>query len=146
MLVKYRPADKPAENQDWEFDPGRVRQSEAEMIEKRSGLTWDKWVEAIQAGSAAARRVLLWHLLRKDHPTIRLEDTPDFYMDELELEYSLVDLQKLRAQVDEAAVDDSKKRELLDRLDLEIAGRLGKEEVGPEDLGKAPSNGVDSDS
>jgi hypothetical protein len=139
MLVKYSPEDNQAQNNEWEFDPNRVRQSEAELIEKRSGLTWDKWLEAIQAGSAAGRRVLLWHLLRREHHTLRLEDTPDFYMGELEIEYSLADLQKLRAQVEESSVDDGKKADILDRLDLEIASRLGKEEVGPEDMGKAPS-------
>lgn len=139
MLVTYKPenAEKPTE---WEFDPNRVRQSEAEMIEKRSGLRWTQWVEAIQAGSASARRVLLWHLMRKDHHTLRLEDVPDFYMGELEIDYSLADLQRLRAQVSDAAMDDKTKAEVLERLDLEIAVRLGKEEVDPGDLGKAPSN------
>jgi hypothetical protein len=139
MLVKYRPEGDPSANSDWEFDPDRVRQSEAELIERRSGLSWTKWVEAIQAGSASARRVLLWHLMRKQHHTIRLEDVPDFYMGELELDYSLADLQKLRQQITDSSLDDKTKAETLERLDLEIANRLGKEEVGPEDLGKAPS-------
>ena len=79
MLVTYRPEDNADGVREWEFDPDRVRQSDAEMIEKRSGLpSWTKWVEAIQAGSASARRVLLWHLMRKEHHTLRLEDTPDF--------------------------------------------------------------------
>lgn len=125
---------------EWEFDPNRVRQSDAEMIEKRSGQSWTKWVEAIQAGSAHARKVLLWHLLRKELHTLRLEDTPDFYMGELEIDYSLGDLQKLRQQVADSSMGDAEKANMLERLDLEIATRLGKEELDAEDLGKAPSN------
>lgn len=137
MLVTYRPGN--GEVQTWEFDPGRVRQSEAELIEKRAGHNWSTWVESIQSGNAASRRILLWHLMRKDHHTLRMEDTPDFYMDELEIEYSLADLQLLRNQVSESSMEDAEKDRIIDRLDLEIANRLGKEEVGPEDMGKAPS-------
>jgi hypothetical protein len=139
VLVKYMPEGQETPTE-WEFDPNRVRQSDAEMIEKRSGLSWMKWVESIQAGSAAARRVLLWHLMRKDHHTLRLEDTPDFYMGELEIDYSLADLQKLREQTVDSSLDDARKAEVLARLDVEIATRLGKEELDVEDLGKAPSN------
>lgn len=141
MLVTYRPEDNADGAKEWEFDPDRVRQSDAEMIEKRSGMpSWTKWVEAIQAGSASARRVLLWYLMRVDHHTLRLEDVPDFYMGEVEIDYSLRDLQKLRGQVTDSSMDDASKASTLERLDLEIANRLGKEEVGPEDLGKAHSN------
>lgn len=137
MLVKYMPEGQaPTE---WDFNPDKVRVVEAEMIEKRSGLSWAKWVEAIQAGHAHARRVLLWHLQKKDHHTLRLEDV-DFCMGELEIDYSLSDLQKLRSQVADSSMDDKSKAEMLDRLDLEIATRLGKEELEAEDLGKAPSS------
>lgn len=138
MLVKYTPEGQ-SEPTEWDFNPDRVRSIDAEMIEKRSGLNYSKWVEAIQAGSAHARRVLLWHLQRKDHHTLRLEDV-DFFMGDLEIDYSVADLQKLRAQVDASAMDDVSKRDMLDRLDLEIANRLGKDELTADDLGKAPSS------
>lgn len=140
MLVKYRPEGSEDSGQDWEFDPNRVRQSDAEIIEKRSGMTWTKWVESIQSGSATSRKVLLWHLMRKDHHTLRLEDTPDFYMGELELDYSIADLQKLRAQIEAAPVDSAEKTSIIERLDAEIADRLGKKDLEESDLGKAPSN------
>lgn len=138
MLVKYMPEgqEKPTE---WDFNPDRVRVTEAEMIEKRSGLSWSKWVEAIQAGNANARRVLLWHLQKKTHHTLRLEDV-DFCMGELEIDYSLTDLQVLRAKVEASSMSDKEKADVIDRLDLEIANRLDKEELDAEDLGKAPSN------
>jgi hypothetical protein len=139
MLVKYTPENE-AEAREWDFDPNRIRQSDAEIIEKRYGQNWTKFVDAIQAGNAQARRVLLWHLMRKEHHTLRFEDTPDFFMGEVEIDYSLADLQKLRGQIVAAPVPDEEKQQILDRIDLEIGQRLGKEELAPEDLGKAPSN------
>ncbi len=140
MQVTYKPEGRPSEVQSWEFDPTRVRQSRAEMIEKRYGARFEDWVKEVQAGQARARRVLLWHLMSLDHPLFKLEDVPDFMMGEVEVDYALSDLQKLRVQVAESAMDDATKEQTLERLDLEIATRLGLtlDEVTPEDLGKEP--------
>jgi hypothetical protein len=63
----------------WEFDPNKVRASQAEMVEKRYGQPWDVFLRDLIKGSMLARRVLLWHLTRLSHHTLRFEDTPDFY-------------------------------------------------------------------
>lgn len=143
MLVIYKPVDANGEEtgNGWEkeFNPGRIKASRAEMIEKRYGQRYAEWVKEIQAGEAKARRVLVWHLLSATHPTFKMEDVPDFEFGELELDYSVADLQKLRNEVSESAMDDAAKSETLDRLDMEIATRLLKpaEELTAEDLGKA---------
>ncbi|HET6262353.1 MAG TPA: hypothetical protein VFG99_08965, partial [Chloroflexia bacterium] len=127
MLVTYKPEGSPAEqHRSWEFDPGKVRSVRAEMIEKRYGQRYAVWVTNIQSGEARARRVLLWHLLNAEHPTLKLEDIPDFYMEEVEVDYALADLQRLRREIVESSMDDASKEGVLDRLDLEIATRLGK--------------------
>jgi hypothetical protein len=155
MLVTYKPENEdgtPRAGEGWEkeFNPQRVRQSRAEMIEKRYGARYAVWVSEIQAGEAKARRVLVWHLLSLEHPTFKMEDVPDFMFGELELDYSVADLQKLRGQVAESAMDDAAKAETLDRLDMEIATRLLKptEELTAVDLGKAevPSETSESSS
>ena len=104
MLVKYKPENEDGsvrEDLAWEreFQPMRVRANRAEMIEKRYGARYSEWVTAIQAGEVKARRVLMWHLLSLDHPTFKMEDVPDFMFGEVELDYSLSDLQKLRREV-----------------------------------------------
>lgn len=139
MLVKYNPEARPADAREWEFDYTKVRRARGEMIEKRYGKRYAVWVAEIQAGEIAARAVLLWHLMNLEQPKFRFEDTPDFAFGELELDYSVKDLQKLRREVDESAMDDATKEDTLRRLDLEIANRLGKdmEELTPEDMGKA---------
>ena len=138
MLVTYKPEEFPDRHKEWEFNPERVRQSRAEMIEKRYGGRYSEWVDGVQRADSRARRVLLWHLMNLDHPQLKLEDVPDFYMGELEVDYALSDLQKLRAQVAESSMDDATKETTLERLDLEIATRMGSsvEELTPEDLGK----------
>lgn len=125
---------------EWEFDPARVRQSAAEMIEKRSGLDYDKWVDAIQGGSSSARKVLLWHLMRQTHHTLSFADVPDFFMGEVEIDYSIADLQTLRVRVEASSLPDDEKTARIERLDLELANRLSKEELTPDDLGKAPAS------
>lgn len=139
MQVTYKPEGSPEDqHRIWEFDPTRVRQSRAEMIEKRYGNRYTEWVNNVQRGEARARRVLLWHLMGLEHPALKLEDVPDFMMFELEVDYAIADLQRLRAEVAESSMDDHTKEETLERLDLEIATRLGKtlDEVTPEELGK----------
>lgn len=140
MLVTYKPEDRPTEHREWEFFPERVKANRAEMIENRYGARYTEWVKEIQAGQVKARRVLLWHLFNLEHPQFKMEDVPDFAFGELEMDYAVADLQKLRREVDESAMDDSTKDDTLRRLDLEIATRLGKglEELSPADLGKEP--------
>lgn len=143
MLVTYKPEGKPEEHRSWEFWPEKVRRNRGEMIEKRYGARFSVWAKEIQAGEVKARAVLLWHLMNLDVPQFRWEDTPDFAFDELELDYAVSDLQKLRREVDESSMEDDVKSDTLRRLDMEIATRLGKdlEEVTPEDLGKEHTSG-----
>jgi hypothetical protein len=140
MLVKYRPEGDPSANKTWEFHPEKVRRNRAEMIEKRYGARYPVWAKEIQAGEVKARAVLLWHLMNLDVPQFRWEDVPDFAFGELEVDYGIPDLQKLRRDVDESAMDDTTTAETLNRLDLEIASRLEKDpsELTPADLGKEP--------
>lgn len=98
MFVQYKPKD--GEAQQWDFDPDEVRQSQAEMVEKRYGANWDAFLAAVRGGEAKARRVLLWHLIRLTHHTLRIEDVPDFRMGELTVEYSSTELRQLKDQLD----------------------------------------------
>jgi hypothetical protein len=118
MYVTYQPDD--SDKQRWEWDPDRVRTSEAEMCEKRFGDSWDKLKIGVMAGQSKARRVLLWHLLRRDHHTLRYEDVPDFYMGELLVEFDRSELQEMRAKIERARMDESEREEMLTSIDLQI--------------------------
>lgn len=135
MLVTYTPESGDAQR--WEFDPKRVRASEAEAIEKRAGENWDSWLFAVQAGSMRARRVLLWHLLRREHPSLRWEDTPDFYAGELLVEHTVAELTEIRDRVEAARLSADQREQALTALDVAITEAMARQAEEPE--GKAPS-------
>lgn len=136
MFVTYTPED--GETQRWEFSPGRVRQSDAALIEKQYGQTWERFCGDVQAGSIKARRVLLWHLMRRDHHTLRFEDVPDFYADEVVIEHNASELASFRERLLKAGLPEMELAAAVAMLDDEIAQQGGAEQVE----GKAISNSV----
>ena len=134
MRVTYTPED--GEEQVWDFDPRRVRQSEAEMIEKRAGCRWDEWVTLCKAEQAGALRVLLWHLMRRQHPALRFDDVPDFYMGEISVDLDLGELRETRAEVEKRAnqFSEDELARALAEIDREVCERMARGEV---ELGKA---------
>jgi hypothetical protein len=119
LIVTYRPEGGAV--QTWEYKPAKVRQSRAEMIEKRADMSFDEFGKALLAGRSRARRVLLWHCLSTDHPSYRWEDTPDFAMSEFELAFDVEELATLRAGVAGADVDVDVKDRALAAIDAQIA-------------------------
>ncbi|WP_329426825.1 hypothetical protein OG339_42220 [Streptosporangium sp. NBC_01495] len=136
MFVTYSPED--GTEQRWTFDPKRVRASKAEMIEKRAGEPWDAWQAAVLAGKMRARRVLLWHLLTVDHPTLRWEDVPDFYAGELLVEYSVIELADIRGRVEKAEIPADQRDQALAALAALITEATARE-AATEPEGKALS-------
>lgn len=136
MIVKYTPeGGAPVE---YEFHARRVKASVAEMIERRAGMRFEEWANEILAGSATARRVLLWHLFTREHPAIRFEDV-DFAYGELEIENNLSELLKMRAAIEASAEMDADVRAVaLGQIDADITKRrdAGDEEPVAES-GKA---------
>lgn len=118
MIVTYTPEG--GEKQEWVWDPDKVRAVEGELIEKRFGDTYDKFKAAVQSGSIKARRVLLWHLQKRAHPTLRHEDV-DFDAGELKVEMSRTELEQLRERLaTHKGMDESERERMLAALDSEI--------------------------
>jgi hypothetical protein len=125
VIVFYRPEGEP--EQAFEFHPDRVRQKRAVAIEKAAGLTWDEWNHAVLMGSAAARAVLLWHLLSLTHAKLRLDDV-DFAMGELTVEMSLAEMLEMREQVATSnRVKPEQRDEALQVLDADIEEARARE-------------------
>lgn len=127
MHVTYQPED--GDHQRWDFDPGRIRAAEAELIEKRYGQNWDRFRADVQSGNIKARRVLLWHLLRRTHHTLRYEDTPDFYTGELLVEHSVTELNTLKDRLEKASLSESDRDQMMTALDIEISEAIARGEV-----------------
>lgn len=134
MFVDYTPEGQATQR--LEFKPGRVRLSEAQMIEftykKLAGeaRTYTQFVDDVRMGSAVARRVLLHHLLRKQHPTIRIDDV-DPLDGEIVTLFHKAELEEMRDMAEKSsALSPSEKAQFLARLDDEIATAPDAEEPG----------------
>lgn len=128
MIVTYTPEGQDA--QQWEWEPNKVRAVEAELVEKRFGDNWEQFKVAVMQGSTKARRVLLWHLLKRAHATIRLEDV-DYATGELTVEMTKVELADMRAAIVKArGISDRDREQALTAIDVQM-------EDAPEGLPKA---------
>jgi hypothetical protein len=135
MIATYKPSD--SETQSWTFDPGKVKGSAAEVIEKRFGGTYQEFQVAIQQGQTRARRVLLWYLIWQAHPTLRFEDMPDFCFDEFTLDYTTAELLELRERIGKARMEDEGKRQqMLEAFEIAIDEAMERENAAPP-VGKA---------
>lgn len=97
MIITFKPED--GDEQRFQFNPRKIRATDAERIERRYGGRWNLWIDDVTQGGIGARRVLLWFLTQRQHPGFRWEDTPDFCMDELVVELDQVELQRARDAV-----------------------------------------------
>jgi hypothetical protein len=123
LRVTYTGGDAP---QRWTFDPDAVPVDEAEQIEAAmgSGQTWDDFTRNLINATARARRVLLWYLLKRDHPDARLlfSDVPVFKMGQLVVELGTAEIARLREQIaDNDRVTPERKRTALAALEDEYA-------------------------
>lgn len=120
MIVTYTPDGDPVQR--WTFDPKHVIAGEAEAIEKRAESTWDEFQKAILSGSIRARRVLLWHLLKKAHPPLRFDDVT-FRTGEVEVEFEKHELEALRGQIvkRDKLVSDDDRDKALSAIDAQLA-------------------------
>lgn len=145
MIVKYTPFDiGRGEPREWLFKPRReIPASICVVIEKQSGMKFDDWIQACMADDVNAGRVLLWHLLKRENPPLRFDDTPDFFPDELVVEADADELEDMREKVASATlrpgVDEEERQRVLDRIEAELAEKT----AGP---GKVLLNGACSTS
>lgn len=80
----YKPEG--AEPLSWAFDPDKMKSSELIAIEDATGWTAAEWGDAAERGSIKAVHALLWVMLRRDRPTLTLDQVPDFDMTEVDFE------------------------------------------------------------
>jgi hypothetical protein len=147
MIVTLTTEGEPPKR--WTFDPDDLRQRDAEQIEIKSGVLFEQFREQVLVGGARARRVLVWHLLRQDHPTLKLDDV-DFRMRELEVEPELGELRDWRKQLLSSKgnrLSEEQRDQMLAAIDAELAAMAEKDGEVPEE-GKAlcapPESGTSS--
>jgi hypothetical protein len=124
MKLTYKPED--GDPQSWEVKLGRLRTLETEAIEKATGMAYgSEFKEALLKGNTRARRALLWTLLRRQHPAVKLVDV-DFADDELVLEMDAEELTDTIAEVRSApGLDDDQRAQALAILEHQLAAAGG---------------------
>lgn len=129
MIVTYTP--KGQEPQTFEYDSGDVRAKDAELMETKSGIPWENFGLLVMQGMMKARRVLLWHLLRETHPSLRLDDV-DFAARELKVEFNAKENKELRDVVvsKSSAIPAEQREAVLAQLDADIAKAEAEEAEG----------------
>lgn len=132
MLLIYTPEDQAAQH--LEFRPGRVRLDEQARIERlysrESGTktSFELFVQDVKDGGSLARRVLLFTMLRRQHPQIRFEDVNPFG-DEVEIRLHRAELEEIYGNV-ERTTDFPGRDAYLARLRMEIDDAPDSQEPG----------------
>lgn len=141
MFVTYTPEN--GDPQVWEFDPEDEWSDDMILVEKQFGGTWLEFVAGCGSGDVAARRVLIWHLTRREHPTLSFRDLPRFKGKQVLIEQSVAELEANRAAWEMAGGPAKENGDLLAAMfETEIATARAKFGDGP---GKVPSkSGSDS--
>lgn len=122
MQVVWNPEDG-SDKKVWQFDPGDVGFKEAKEIEKNYEGTWDQWIQGLRTGDIGARGVLLWHMLRHEHPSLQYRDLPRFRIRQLTVEMGVAELQELwdKAQKMRLSADKREAFEMAFEIDMQEA-------------------------
>lgn len=112
---------------EWDVDVDDLPESAAEKIERQykkatadPTMTFDHFRLTLYQGGSVARRVLLWHLMREEHPSLRYEDTPDFRRKQMKVEFSRGEYKVMYDQVMEKAGDTAEREAALAMLEEEM--------------------------
>lgn len=140
MFVRWDPEDG-SEPRTYDFDPEDVLSKEAQAIEKAyGGNPWEIWLNNLRVKEAFARRVLLWHLLRQEHRSLRFEDIPDFRMRQMKVEMSVSELRALKSQVDRMKLPEDQREQVIMAFDIDIRDAMEREGVLVGDVVEEPPN------
>lgn len=127
MFVRWDPEDG-SEPKVYDFDPDDVLSKEATAVEKAYGnQSWEVWLNNLRIKEAKARRVLLWHLMRRDHPNLRFEDTPDFRMRQVKVEMSVKELRELMARTEQMKLSEEAREQMRMAFEIDIRDAMQRE-------------------
>lgn len=131
MLLIYRPEG--AEERQWPFHPDKLMSSEAEALEKVTGLTYSEFGMELVKGSARSRRALLWVMMKRENPTLRLNQI-DPPVGSIGLDFETHELALMRKEVEsDTDMSDDDRATILEELDKQIGD-------GDVDGPKAPAS------
>ncbi len=101
MKFVYTPEG--ADPRSWDFDPNKLLNVEAEIIERHTGLTFAEVIENMSKGSMLALHGILFVLLKRSDPTLKW-DSVQFSLSELDLDLDEDEAQAARAELEAKAL------------------------------------------
>lgn len=104
MILHYTPQDGPAQH--WDLSTVRFLTSEAETVERTTGLEWGDVCSRgmlVLRKSPTARRAIAWVLLKRADPALRYSAF-DPAIDDIDVRFSADDVAELRAEAEERLV------------------------------------------
>ena len=134
--MKFVYAPEGVDPREWDFDPGKMMNPEAEAIERDTGMTFKNWVDAVMDESTTAVHALLWVLLKRQDPTLRYEQVQFAYDDwdfTMSREEKIRVRDELLARLRAGLAVTDEQRELLDDLQAELADVPVDESTAPTD-------------
>lgn len=134
MLLIYTPEGADARR--WTFQPEKLLSSEAEALEKVTGMTYQEFGQALIKGSATARRALLWVYLKREDAPLRFNQI-DVPVGVISLDYETHELVAIRdALEDDKSLTDDERAAAIDGIQELIDAQADGEDEAP----KAPES------
>lgn len=114
MILTFSPDD--GEPRVWQVKLDRLMQPEAELIERKTGMTYDGFGAALLQGSALARRALAFVFEKRTHPTLTWESFGDFAVSAITLEFDAEEMADAIASVEKSMPDGDERDAVLVQL------------------------------
>ncbi|MEU9793834.1 hypothetical protein AB0E27_24935 [Streptomyces sparsogenes] len=142
MIIVYAPEG--GDERRWDLKTARILATEAEAVERVTGLEWEQAKSKVLNGSMLATRAVAWVLLKRDEPTLRYAQ---FTPAAAELAYELdgEEMAVIREEIEKnPEIGEDERAALLAQLDAagadenETGAETDPEEV-PKDSGAGAS-------
>jgi hypothetical protein len=133
MIVTYTSED--GSKHEWEFKPDRLLTTEAEAIERVTGMTYAEFGEKLMNGGMTARRAMVWVLRKRNgEPTLKFREV-DFPVGDVDIELDEQEKDKVRrAVLADTSMTDAQRAYALAELGAgEDDGDQAGGESGPKD-------------
>lgn len=126
MLITYAPDE--GDKREWQFKGRTLMATEAEAIEKATGIDWGEFSGKLMSGSPTAKRGLLWVLMKREEPTLRYTAC-DFPVGSVDVELDEEEKADLRAAIRRSpSLSDKERQEAL----AQLGGGEDDTEPGPK--------------
>ncbi|GAA4663271.1 hypothetical protein [Streptomyces youssoufiensis] len=140
MILVYAPDE--GEAQRWDVATLRIAATEAEAVERVTGLTWEEVKQGAQKGSMRALRALAWVLVKRGAPTLRYGQF-DPATHELGVDYDADERAAIREAIATSTeVSEDEREALLAQIDAAEAELAAADEPAPKESAEGSPSSV----